>query len=404
MMIVPAVSVPVSNLTQKQESEAIMSDQNFNLDQYLEELKPLINVDCGTWTPAGVSKVADIMTEKYQGIGWQVTRHSFDEKVGPGLLATNKPEAEEYDIMLIGHLDTVFPEGTVAEWSLSQDGEKAYGPGVADMKSGQLNMFKAISQLPEDVADRLSICVCMNPDEEIGSIYSGDWLKSIASKSRYVLVAEAARADGSLVKARKGMASYKVEFNGKAAHAGNEPEKGISAITELAHWITTLNQETNFEIGTTLNFGVVKGGSAGNVVPDYASTVLDIRFWDNDDYARLEKKIQNMLENPSLRGIKIELTREAHKPAFTPNEGSEKLMALIEKTGQDMGLNITWQAVGGGSDANLTGSLGVPTIDGLGPIGGAMHSRNEFLVLDSIEPRLNLLRNVLINLSETITR
>ncbi|ELU03035.1 hypothetical protein CAPTEDRAFT_208515 [Capitella teleta] len=306
--------------------------------------------------------------------------------------------------MLIGHLDTVFPEGTVAEWSLSQDGENAYGPGVADMKSGQLNMFKALSQLPEDVADRLSICVCMNPDEEIGSIYSGDWLKGIASKSRYVLVAEAARADGSLVKARKGMASYKIEFKGKAAHAGNEPEKGISSITELAHWITTLNQETNFEIGTTLNFGVVKGGSAGNVVPDYASTVLDIRFWDNDDYARLEQKIQQMLENPSLQGIETELTREAHKPAFTPNEGSEKLMALIEKTGQDMGLDITWQAVGGGSDANLTGSLGVPTIDGLGPIGGAMHSRNEFLVLDSIEPRLTLLRNVLINLAETINR
>ncbi|WBA87983.1 M20/M25/M40 family metallo-hydrolase [Endozoicomonas sp. GU-1] len=210
--------------------------------------------------------------------------------------------------------------------------------------------------------------------------------------------------NGSLVKARKGMASYQIEFKGKAAHAGNEPEKGISAITELAHWITTLNQETNFATGTTLNFGVVKGGSAGNVVPDYASTVLDIRFWDNDDYARLESKIQHMQENPSLPGIDIKLTREAHKPAFTPNEGSEKLMALIEKTGQDMGLNITWQAVGGGSDANLTGSLGVPTIDGLGPIGGAMHSRNEFLVLDSIEPRLTLLRNVLINLTETIGR
>lgn len=268
------------------------------------------------------------------------------------------------------------------------------------MKSGLLNMFKAISQLPEDVADRLRICVCMNPDEEVGSIYSGEWLKSVAQKSRFVLVGEAARADGSLVKARKGMASYKIEFRGKATHAGNEPEKGISAITELAHWIQTLNRETNFETGTTLNFGVVEGGSAGNVVPDYASTVLDIRFWDNDDYARLEKKIAELQENPSLKGIEIGLSRDACKPAFTPNKGSEKLMALIEKSGQDMGLPITWQAVGGGSDANLTGSLGIPTVDGLGPIGGSMHSRDEFLVLNSIGPRLQLLRNVLINLSE----
>lgn len=381
-----------------------MSDQTFNLNQYLEELKPLINLDCGTYTPAGVSKVADIMTEKYQRLGWQVSRQKFDEKVGPGLLATNKPDAQAYDIMLIGHMDTVFPEGTVAEWSMTTDHENAYGPGVADMKSGLLNIFRAVSGLPKDVVDRLSICVCMNPDEEIGSIYSGEWLKSVAQKSRYVLVGEAARADGSLVKARKGLAAYKVEFKGKAAHAGNEPEKGISAITELAYWITTLNKETNFATGTTLNFGVVSGGSAANVVPDYATTDLDIRFWNNDDYASLEEKIEQLITNPSLAGIEVKITREAYKPAFRPNEGTEQLMALIERTGQDMGLNITWQAVGGGSDANLTGALGVPTIDGLGPIGGAMHSRNEFLVLDSIEPRLTLLRNVLINLAETINQ
>ncbi|WP_067514408.1 M20 family metallopeptidase [Endozoicomonas ascidiicola] len=378
-----------------------MSEDNFNIDQYLEELKPLINVDCGTFTPEGVSQIADIMTEKYKGLGWQVSRHHFDEKVGPGLLATNKPEAEVYDIMLVGHMDTVFPEGTIAEWSLTTDDTNAYGPGVADMKSGLLNIFKAINLLPEDVADRLSIAVCMNPDEEIGSIYSGEWLKGIAKKSRCVLVAEAARADGSLVKARKGLAAYKVEFKGKAAHAGNEPEKGISSITEMAHWITTLNRETNFETGTTLNFGVVKGGTAANVVPDYASTDLDIRFWNNDDYTRLEQIITNLQENPSLPGIEITLTREAHKPAFTPNEGSERLMTLIEKSGEDMGINITWQAVGGGSDANLTGALGIPTVDGLGPIGGAMHSRNEFLVLNSIGPRLQLLRNVMINIAET---
>ena len=379
-----------------------MSNINFNLEQYLEELKPLIDVDCGTWVPAGVHQIADIMTEKYQALNWSVTRHEFDAKVGPGLEATNKREATEYDIMLIGHMDTVFPEGTVAEWSLSHDDEKAYGPGIIDMKSGLLNIFKAVSALPADILDRLNIVVCMNPDEEIGSIYSAEWLKSVAKKSRYVLVAEPARLDGSLVKARKGIAGYHIEFIGKAAHAGNEPEKGISAITELAHWINTLNQETNFETGTTLNFGTVKGGSASNVVADYASTDLDIRFWNNDDYAAIAEKIEQMQANPLLAGIEVKVTRDAYKPAFTPNEKSEQLMALIEKTGANMGIDITWQAVGGGSDANLTGSLGIPTVDGLGPIGGALHSRDEFLILDSIEPRLNLLRNVIIDLSEQL--
>ncbi|MGI9274688.1 MAG: M20 family metallopeptidase [Endozoicomonas sp.] len=377
-----------------------MSLQAFNLEQYLEELKSLVNVDCGTYTPVGVAKIADIMTTKYEGLGWHVSRKDFGDVVGPGLLATNNPEAEEFDIMLIGHMDTVFPEGTVAEWSLSNDGEKAYGPGAADMKSGLLNAFLAIQSLPEDVLDRLSIAVCMNPDEEIGSTYSGEWIKETAKQSKCVLVAEAARADGSLVKARKGMAVYNITFHGKAAHAGNEPEKGISAITELAGWITRLNQETNFETGTTLNFGKVEGGTAGNVVPDLAKAVLDIRFWNNDDYSNLQTLIQEMVETPSLEGVKIELEREAYKPAFTPNADSKKLMALIEETGKAMDLPITWQAVGGGSDANLTGALGIPTVDGLGPIGGGMHSRNEFMVLDSIAPRLELLRNVIINIAE----
>ena len=377
-----------------------MTSKEFKLEAYLEELKPLVNIDCGTCTPAGVAKVADIMTEKYDSIGWHVTRKDFGEQVGPGVLATNKPEAEQFDIMLIGHMDTVFPEGTVAEWFLTHDDEKAYGPGCADMKSGLLNIFLTASSLPADVLDRLNIAVVMNPDEETGSIASGDWIKSIAKKSQCVLVAEAARADGSLVKARKGMARYAIEFNGKAAHAGNEPEKGVSAITELAHWISTLNKETNFETGTTLNFGTVEGGTGSNVVPDFAATALDIRFWNNDDYTALEQKIADMVANPSLEGISINLNRTAHKPAFTPNEDSEKLMALIEETGKSIDLPITWQAVGGGSDANLTGSLGVPTVDGLGPIGGAMHSRNEFMVLDSIARRLELLRAVIINIAE----
>ncbi|MDB2384694.1 M20 family metallopeptidase [Endozoicomonas sp.] len=374
----------------------------FNLDDYLAELKPLINIDCGTYTPEGVTRIADMMTTKYESIGWHVTRHHFDEKVGPALHVTNKPEADHYDIMLVGHMDTVFPKGTVAEWSFSQDETNAYGPGVADMKSGLLNVFLTLKNLPEDVLDRLNICICMNPDEEVGSTYSGEWIKRMAKKSKQVLVAEAARADGSLVKARKGMAHYKINFQGRAAHAGNEPEKGISAITELAHWISELNKETNFETGTTLNFGLVDGGTGSNVVPERASTDLDIRFWDNNDYSQLDTLIASMVEAPMLDGIQITIDRVAYKPAFTPTEDSEHLMRLIEDSGKRIDLNITWQAVGGGSDANLTGSLGIPTVDGLGPIGGAMHSRNEFLVLDSIGPRLELLRAVLVNLAERV--
>lgn len=377
-----------------------MSIQAFDLDLYLEELKALINIDCGSTTPEGIASIADLMTEKYESIGWQVSRIHLDDKAGPALLATNNPNATQYDLMLVGHMDTVFPEGTVAEWSFSRDEKQAYGPGVADMKSGLLNVFLAVKSLPVDVKDKLDIVVCMNPDEEIGSIYSKSLIEETARKSRHVIVAEAARADGSLVEARKGSAVYEISFQGKAAHAGNEPQNGISAITEMAHWITRLNQETNFETGTTLNFGTVSGGAGSNIVPEHASTVLDIRFWNNDDYAELQQLISSLVENPFLSGMQTQVERISYKPAFQQTEESKAFIELIEATGEDMGLPITWQSVGGGSDANHTGALGISTVDGLGPIGGGMHSRKEFLVLNSIEPRLNLLRNVMINLAE----
>ena len=377
-----------------------MSTFEFSLDAYLSDLEPLINVDCGTCTPEGVATIADRMTAHYESIGWHVTRHHVDDRAGPCLSVTNKPEATEYDVLLVGHMDTVFPKGTAAERPMSVRDGQAYGPGVADMKSGLLNAFYALKHLPQAVTDKLAICVAMNCDEEIGSIYSQDFIESMAKKSKQVLVCEAARTDGSLVKARKGLAVYDIEFHGRAAHAGNEPEKGISAITEMAQWIVELNKLTNFETGTTLNFGVVSGGSAGNVVPEYAKACLDIRFWNNADYEQIDFRLHEMAENPFLKGIRIEKVRTAHKPAMVPSEQTEALMALVEACGREENIDITWQAVGGGSDANFTAALGIPSLDGLGPIGGAMHSDKEFLVLDSIEPRIRLLQRVLTRLAD----
>ncbi len=195
---------------------------NFSLDQYLEELRPLVNVDCGTYTLDGIEFVASLFEAKFKALSdWHIKRIDCG-KAGFGLEIRNKPQAEQIDVMLIGHMDTVFPVGTAKARPMSTDGEKAYGPGVSDMKSGLLNIVYAMRHLDATVLDRLSICVCMNPDEEKGSLDSSDWIQSVAAISKNVLVAEAARADGGLVKARKGMARYKISFHGVAAHAGNE--------------------------------------------------------------------------------------------------------------------------------------------------------------------------------------
>ncbi|KKD62244.1 peptidase M20 [Grimontia sp. AD028] len=372
---------------------------SFDLNAYLEELRPLINLDCGTLTVEGIEKVADMMAAKYEEMGgWHIKRVDCG-KAGSGLEIRNKPENDVIDLMLIGHMDTVFPVGTAAARPMSVDEHRAYGPGVSDMKSGLLNVVYALRSLDKAVLDKMSICVCMNPDEEIGSLHSETWLKSVAKDARTVLVAEAARADGSLVKARKGMARYKITFKGKAAHAGNEPQNGRSAISEMAHWILAINAMTNFESGTTLNVGVVNGGAGANIVPEHAEAIVDVRFWDNHEYADIDQKIRVLTESPFIEGVSVELDRQAYKPSMVPSEETESLMAMVEETGRELGMDITWQAVGGGSDANLTAVLGVPTLDGLGPVGAGFHSDEEYLVLNSIEPRIELLKRVITKLS-----
>ncbi len=366
----------------------------FSLQDYLDELRPLINVDCGTRTVDGIEQVADILSDKYQQLGWNIKRVDLGE-AGCGLEVRNKPETDQVDVMLIGHMDTVFPVGTAAERPMSSDKVNAYGPGVSDMKSGLLNIIYALRGMDKEALDKLSICVCMNPDEEIGSTYSSRWLAEVAKTAKQVLVAEAARADGSLVKARKGMARYELEFKGKAAHAGNEPEKGRSAITEMAHWIIAINKMTDFESGTTFNSGVVEGGSGANVVPDYAKNIVDVRFWDNDEYAAADRKINEMTESPFTDGVTVIAKRVAHKPAMVPSEKTEALMKLVEEAGKETGVDVQWKSVGGGSDANLTAALGIPSLDGFGPIGGGFHSADEYLELSSIEPRIRLLQTVL---------
>lgn len=366
-----------------------------NLDHYIEELKTLVNVDCGTQTLEGVARVADIIESLWQREGWHTEQVNLGDNVGPGVFVSNKPQAEQFDVLLVGHLDTVFPAGTVACRPMRQDATRLYGPGVSDMKSGLLNILWAMRGLDAADKERLAIAVAMNPDEETGSVWSHEWIGELAKRSRCVLVCEAARADGSLVKARKGMAGYHITFSGVAAHAGNEPEKGRSAITALARSILAINDLADLDKGTTLNVGVIHGGSAANVVAESAVAELDVRFWENDEYDRVHHALNALCEKGFFEGVTTSLTRVNHKPAMAASEATQALMEQVEAAGREEGIPITWQAVGGGSDANHTAALGIPTLDGLGPVGAGFHSPTEWLDIASIEPRIRLLRRVI---------
>lgn len=366
-----------------------------DLEKYIDELESLVNVDCGTQTVHGVARVAAVMRELWQQEGWQTELVDLGAAVGPALLATNKPEATQYDVLLVGHLDTVFPRGTVAERPMSRDESRLYGPGVSDMKSGLLNIVWAMRSLPQDQLARLSIAVAMNPDEETGSMHSSEWIGELAKRARCVLVCEAARADGSLVKARKGVGGYQLTFDGVAAHAGNEPEKGRSAITAFANGVLAINALTDMARGTTLNVGVVHGGSAANVVAAKVVAEVDVRFWENEEFDRVHQALRSLCERGFLEGVTTTLNLVSHKPAMAASEETQRLMALVERAGLEEGIPVTWQAVGGGSDANHTAALGIPTLDGLGPIGAGFHSADEWLDIASIEPRIRLLKRII---------
>ncbi|WMY75220.1 M20 family metallopeptidase [Buttiauxella selenatireducens] len=365
------------------------------LKQYLQELKKVVNIDCGTATIDGVAQVSQIFQQWYEAEGWQCDSIPLGDKVGPGLFATNKPDATQYDVLLVGHMDTVFPEGTVAERPFSIEGNRAFGPGVSDMKSGLLNILWALRGMDKATLQRLSIGVAMNPDEETGSVHSHHWIGELAKRSRCVLVCEAARADGSLVKARKGIAGYKLTFKGVAAHAGNDPESGRSAIKALARAVLEISDLADITKGTTINTGVISGGVVPNIVPDHAEMIVDVRFQDNDEYARVHAAIEAFGKREFEREVKTLVQLQSQKPAMTPSAETEQLMQLVEQAGAAEGIDVRWKSVGGGSDANHTAALGIPSLDGFGPIGAGFHSASEYLELDSIEPRIRLLKRVI---------
>lgn len=369
-----------------------MIDHNIDLNEYLNDLEYLVNIDSGSNDIEGVRKVSDFFIKKFTEIGWIIDIKELDQSVGACLEIKNT-NSKENNILLMGHSDTVFPKGTVANRSFSINGSKAYGPGVVDMKSGLLSIYYAVKSL--DINSSPAICIAINSHEEISSAYAYPWIQRLAEESRVAFVTEPARANGALVNQRKGLATYNVEFTGIPAHAGIEPEKGRSAITELGNWVVELNKLTDMESETTINVGVVEGGTTTNVVAEKAKASIDIRFRDQNNLLKIEKTMDEWTKNPFVEGTKVEVVRRGWRPPMNPSIKTKDICTLVEAVADELDIEMKWASTGGGSDANFTAALDIPTIDGLGPIGGGAHSEREYLEIDSVIPRINLLRELI---------
>ena len=361
-------------------------------ERFLKDLEHLVNIDSHSYDLEGVGRMAAFFEKAFTEAGWTVKRVDIGPEAGERLEITNG--AAPYDALILGHMDTVFPRGVVAERPFTRDGERAYGPGVIDMKSGLLfSLYAAREISARGIAG--SYCVALNSEEEVGSRNARQWIERLARESRATIVLEPARASGNLVNERKGIGHIEAVFKGRAAHAGVEPEKGINSVSEMARWVMELHSLASPELGTTVNVGIVSGGTGVNVVPERAELTADVRVKVEEEADRLAARLVELKASPFTPGVKVEAELILTRPPMNPDERTLKLCALVDDAGKEAGVEFAWQSTGGGSDGNFTAALGIPTVDGMGPMGGNSHSVDEYLNLATLSARFDMLVKLL---------
>jgi len=366
-------------------------------DAFLAELEAMVNVDSGSYTPDGVNAVVDRCERLFRGAGWSVDRrvHDGSPRLGDLLIARLEGSGRRR-ILLVGHTDTVFDGGTAQERPFALEGSTARGPGVSDMKSGLLTGMFAVQALRDAGIDGFGhITYVCNPDEEIGSPFSGPVIRELATAHDVAFVLEGGRENGDIVSARKGITDYTLTVHGRAAHAGVEPEKGRSAIAAAADLTTRLQALNGRWPGVTLNVGTIRGGTRTNVVPERCVLEVDLRSPITATLEEAEAEIERLCAEPSVPDVTVDVDRAGwHRPM----ERTEAVGALATRAAElaaELGVELHDAATGGASDANTIASAGTPVLDGLGPVGGADHAPGEWIHVESIVPRIALLAGLI---------
>jgi glutamate carboxypeptidase len=378
--------------TLAQEVEVYVHD---HLESYLKELSDLCAIDSGSYYKAGVDEIALYLEARMRGLGMEVTLLEH-EKWGNDVYGILRGTGQGV-VVILGHMDTVYPVGTGAARPVRVEGDKVYGPGVIDMKGCILSAIFAIEALQrlahKDFAEIRFLCVS---DEEISDRHSTNSIWQACQGAHGVLVLEAARANGDLVSARKGGAWYKLQARGHSAHAGVEPEKGSNAIVELAHQIVQFQSLNGLLPGLTINIGRISGGTATNVVPDYAEVCIDLRFAEPADRREVERRWHEMIQQKCVDGVELILHSDPDdRDPMLCTPDNLRMVRSAQKIALQLGFSVNHASTGGISDANYASGFGFPALDGLGPIGGLDHSPNEYMEKSSIAPRTALLAGLI---------
>jgi len=360
--------------------------------KYLRELEELVNIDSGSYCREGVNRVQDWFAGRFAKLGFAIEWFELAPgKLGKSFLAT-RSEARPFDLLILCHADTVFPEGEAAKRPFRVEGDHLRGPGVSDMKGGCLFVLHAMEELLAGGAAMGNIGIFFNSEHELSCPNTRPLIEKLSKASRMVISTEPTRANGAHIKQRKGIQQYTFTFSGVEAHAGNNPQDGVCAVTELANWVLFLKSLQDLENGISVNPGLIKGGMSINTVPKEAVMRVDIRTVSSADAMRIDKAVKSHPPFNPKASVRIEggITR----PPMVPNALTERYCELGTRIGARYGIKVEWAFAGGGSDASFASGMGQPALCALGPVGGGMHTEKEFLDLRDLEARYEEFRDI----------
>lgn len=360
-------------------------------------LKTLVEIESPSHDKSAVDRVGAIVAEETRKLGAQVEIIPNQETGDHVLARFESPSptgrgARGEGILFLCHMDTVFPLGTLQKTPYREEGDKIFGPGTLDMKAGIVISLAAIKEAVKQGLERPVTLLCTS-DEEIGSHTSRTHIERLAKESALVLVMEGALLDGSLKTWRKGVGGFDIKVKGRAAHSGGDHQAGRNAIEEMAHLVLAIQKLTDYAKQTTVNVGVIHGGTVSNVVPEEAQIEVDIRVMQPGEWERVEAEVRNL--TPVLDGTTIQVEGRLNRP---PMPSDERMKATFEKArtiAMKIGMNLTAGGTGGASDGNFVAPLGIPVLDGMGAVGEGYHSEREYIIADSMEQKARLIAELL---------
>jgi glutamate carboxypeptidase len=355
--------------------------------EIVEDLRALVEMESPSDEPARVTVLAKWIVERFSAsvIG---ARRVACPPAGDAVLGTLGDG--EGGTLLLGHLDTVWPCGTLSRRPFSVREGRATGPGTFDMKAGiavAVHVLEALGPKP-----RSPVSLLLTPDEEVGTTASRTLLEEIARRHERVLVLEPSHR-GAAKTARKGTVVFDVSFSGRAAHAGLEPEKGASALAEMARFVLFLESIGSSSAGTSVTPTVALSGSKANVVPESASLTVDVRVWTEEERSRVRRAVAGYA--PSDSRVRVEAREKSERPPLEATDESRALYEIARRTAAGLGWDLGAQRVGGASDGNLTAAAGVPTLDGLGPRGDGAHAIDEYVEVADLPRRVEFLSRLI---------